>query len=156
MPDPIEETKKKVLVKVVKKTAKKTTEPKAEMEAYVPKGLTKENIAKINETSDVNQKRRDIEGMAKNDSITGAKKAKFDGKDLVDQERAGNKVANDRRKKEGIPQVAKGREYVNNAELKDKYSTGVYTSTRDYYSRNEPLEKDMPVIKKTMVKVKKT
>lgn len=147
MPNPT----KKTFVKVAKKTA----EPKIEIEASVPKGLTKEFIAKVNETTDINTKRREVEGVAKNDSIAGAKAAKFNGKDIVDQGRTGNKAANETRLKGGVPQVMRGREYVNNSELTDKYSTGTSTSTRDSYSRTGNLEKEMPSVKKIMVKVNK-
>jgi hypothetical protein len=143
MPDP-----KKTIVKVAKKSVEKPVS-----ESNASSGLTKENISKINETSDINKKRREIEGIAKNDSIVGAKKAKFEGKDLVDQRRAGNKTANETRKEGGVPQVTRGRS--TNTEP-DKYYSGGYSAlTSDSYSRNEPLEKDMPIIKKTMVKVKK-
>lgn len=138
-----EEKKKKVLVK------------KDVIEAAVPKGLTKEFIAKVNETTEINTKRNLVEGMAKNDSVVGAKKAKFDGKDLVDQARAGNRSANEARLKGGVPQVMRGREHVNDSNRVDKYSTGTSTSTRDSYSRTNPLEKEMPSAKKIMVKVKK-
>lgn len=145
MPNPA----KKVMVKVPKKTA----ETKVEMGNYVPKGLTKDLIGKINETSEINKKRLDVESVAKNDSVVGAKKAKFDGKDLIDQRRAGNKAANETRKEGGVPQVARGRH--TNTEP-DKYYTGGYSSlTSDSYSRTAPLEKDMPVIKKILVKVRK-
>jgi len=144
MPNPA----KKVMVKVPKKTA----ETKVEMEAYVPKGLSKDFIAKVNETTDYNKKRNEVESMAKSDSISGAKKAKFDGKDIVDQARAGNKTANETRLKGGVPQVMRGREHVNDSNLVDKYSTGISTSTRDSYSRTAPLEKEMPKIKNVFVK----
>jgi len=162
MPDPV----KKIMVKIAKKKnveaeeAKKgiidnETKEDAKAEGYVPKGLTKEIIKKIDNTTEFNKKRVDVESMAKTDSISGAKKAKFEGKDLVDQRRAGNKAANEIRKEGGIPQVMRGKEYVNDSNLADKYSTGTSTSTRDSYSRTNPLEKDMPKAKKIMVKVKK-
>lgn len=142
MPNPT----KKVMVKVPKKTA----ETKVEMEAYVPKGLTKDTIDKINETTDYNKKRNEVESMAKSDSIVGAKKAKFEGKDLVDQRRSGNRAANETRKEGNVPQVARGRS--TNTEP-DKYYAGGYSAlTSDSYSRTAPLEKDMPIIKKVLVK----
>jgi hypothetical protein len=142
MPNPT----KKVMVKVPKKTA----ETKVEMEAYVPKGLSKEFIAKVNETTDYNKKRNEVESMAKSDSIVGAKKAKFEGKDLVDQRRSGNRAANETRKEGNVPQVARGRS--TNTEP-DKYYAGGYSAlTSDSYSRIAPLEKDMPIIKKVLVK----
>lgn len=162
MPEPT----KKIMVKVAKKKNPEAEEAKkgiydketiadAKAEGYVPKGLTKDFIAKVNETSEINTKRNAVESIAKNDSVVGAKKAKFDGKDLVDQARAGNKAANETRVKGSVPQVARGREYVNDSNLTDKYSTGTSTSTRDSYSRTNPLEKEMPKAKKIMVKVKK-
>lgn len=142
MPNPT----KKVIVKVPKKTA----ETKVEMEAYVPKGLSKDFIAKVNETTDYNKKRNEVESMAKSDSIVGAKKAKFEGKDLVDQRRSGNRAANETRKEGNVPQVARGRS--TNTEP-DKYYAGGYSAlTSDSYSRTAPLEKDMPIIKKVLVK----
>lgn len=142
MPNPA----KKVMVKVPKKTA----ETKVEMESYVPKGLTKDTIDKINETTDYNKKRNEVESMAKSDSIVGAKKAKFEGKDLVDQRRSGNRAANETRKEGNVPQVARGRS--TNTEP-DKYYAGGYSAlTSDSYSRTAPLEKDMPIIKKVLVK----
>ena len=142
MPNPT----KKVMVKVPKKTA----ETKVEMEAYVPKGLTNHTIDKINETTDYNKKRNEVESMAKSDSIVGAKKAKFEGKDLVDQRRSGNRAANETRKEGNVPQVARGRS--TNTEP-DKYYAGGYSAlTSDSYSRTAPLEKDMPIIKKVLVK----
>lgn len=146
MPD----TKKKIMVKVAKKPVEKPI-----MERAVPEGLTLEIIDKIDKTTDINKKRIEVESMAKTDSISGAKKAKLEGKDFVDQARAGNKAANITREKGGVPKVMRGREHVNSSNLVDKYSTGVSTSTRDSYSRTAPLEKEMPTVKKTFVKVKK-
>lgn len=151
MPEPT----KKIMVKVAKKSIGKETVVDEKAEGYVPKGLTKDFIAKVNETSAINTKRNLVEGIAKNDSISGAKKAKFDRKDIVDQARSGNKAANEARLKGGVPQVMRGREHVNDSNRADKYSTGTSTSTRDSYSRTSPLEKDMPKVPKVMVKVKK-
>jgi len=151
MPEPT----KKIMVKVTKKSTGKETVVDEKADGYVPKGLTKDFIAKVNETSEINTKRNAVESIAKNDSVVGAKKAKFNGKDFVDQARAGNKAANETRLKGSVPQVARGREYVNDSNLTDKYSTGTSTSTRDSYSRTNPLEKEMPKAKKVMVKVKK-
>lgn len=135
MPDPT--PKKKVVVKVLKKTTPK-------MDESVPKGLTKSNISKIDEITKFNAKAMAVEGRAKSDSISGANRAKFSGKDLVDQKRAGNASANVTRVKEGNPQVLRGRQ--TNTEP-DKYYTGGYSSlTSDSYSRSKPLEKDMPKI----------
>jgi hypothetical protein len=151
MPNPT----KKVMVKVPKKTA----ETKVEMEAYVPKGLSKEFIAKVNETTDYNKKRNEVESMAKSDSIVGAKKAKFEGKDLVDQRRAGNKAANETRVKDKVPQVMRGREISHSSyPAGDKYTNPMNvdaSGTSDIYTRTNPLEKDMPKVPKVMVKVKK-
>jgi len=133
MPDPV----KKVIVKVLKK-------PETKIEGYVPKGLTKGEISKIDETSALNKKRIAVEASAKSDSISGAKKAKFSGKDLVDQRRSGNAAANETRAKGGNPEVARGR-YTNTKP--DKYYSGGYSAlTSDSYSRTGPLEKDMPRI----------
>lgn len=143
MPDP----KKKIIVKVAKKAEDKTV-----AESAVPKGLTKDFIAKVNETTEINTKRNSVESVAKNDSVVGAKKAKFEGKDIVDQRRAGNKAANETRAKDNVPQVMRGRS--TNTEP-DKYYSGGYSAlTSDSYSRTNPLEKDMPRVPKVMVKVK--
>lgn len=163
MPD----TKKKTMVKVAKKSNPESEEDKkgiidtettadAKAEGYVPKGLTKEIIKKIDNTTEVNKNRRDVESMAKSDSILGAKKAKFDGKDLIDQARAGNKAANETRVKGGVPQVMRGREYTGSSYPGgDKYSQN-FDNTKDIYNRTAPLEKEMPVPKKkVMVKVVK-
>ena len=82
MPDP----KKKIMVKVAKKANVESEEAKkgiydketpadAKSEGYSPKGLKKDIIDKINETSALNRKRNEVESVAKNDSIVGAKKA---------------------------------------------------------------------------------
>ncbi len=134
MPDP---TKKKVLVKVLKKT-----DPK--IEGSVPKGLTKSGIAKIDEISKFNAKAIATEVKAKGDSISGANKAKVLGKDLVDQKRAGNAAANVTRVKEGNPQVLRGRTLTADSNNTDKYAPDGAKPSVDYYSRNKPLEKDMP------------
>ena len=172
------EEKKKIMVKVAKKANVEAEEAKkgvydkettadAKSEGYVPKGLTKELIAKVNETTAFNKKRTDTESMAKNDSIVGAKKASMAGKDIIDQRRAGNKAANETRAKGKIPQVTQGREISNtNYPAPDKYTnpmdrTG--SGTSDVFTRTAPLEKDMPLVvkndlsrdKKTFVKVKK-
>ena len=166
MPD----TKKKIMVKVPKKENVEANEAKkgivdvettadAKAEGYVPKGLTKEVIKKIDNTTEFNKNRIDVESMAKTDSISSAKKAKFDGKDLVDQARAGNKAANETRVKGGVPQVMRGREISNSSyPAPDKYTnpmdkTG--SGTSDVYARANPLEKEMPRPKKVMVKVVK-
>lgn len=136
MPDP---TKKKVVVKVLKKTTPK-------MEESVPKGLTKSNISKIDEITKFNAKAIAVEGRAKSDSISGANRAKFSGKDLVDQKRAGNTSANATRVKEGNPQVLRGRTMTKDSNYTDKYAPDGSKPSVDYYSRNKPLEKDMPRI----------
>jgi len=166
MPDP----KKKIMVKVAKKTNVEAEEAKkgiydketvadAKAEGYVPKGLTKEFISKVNETTEINTKRREVEGLAKNDSIAGAKKAKFDGKDLVDQRRAGNKAANETRVKDKVPQVMRGREISHSSyPAGDKYTNPMNvdaSGTSDIYTRTNPLEKDMPEKPKIIVNVKK-
>jgi len=134
MPD-----KKKVLVKVLKKSTPK-------MEDSVPKGMTKEGITKINETTKFNAKTIATEAKAKGDSISGANKAKFLGKDIVDQKRAGNAAANVTRLKEGNPQVSRGRTMTADSNYTDKYAPDGSKPSVDYYSRNKPLEKEMPRI----------
>ena len=140
-------------------TKKKSAVRESPIEAAVPKGLTKDFIAKVNETTAFNTKRRESEGFAKNDSIAGAKKAKFDGKDLVDQRREGNRVANERRVKDKVPQVMRGRSISHSSfPANDKYTNPMNKSasgTDDVYTRTNPLEKEMPIAKKIMVKVKK-
>jgi hypothetical protein len=130
MPDPKD---KKKLVTVLKGTKE-----------YVPKGMTKEKISKINETSKFNAKAVAVEAKAKGDSIAGANKAKVLGKDLVDQKRAGNVAANATRVKEGSPQVSRGRTMTADSNYTDKYAPDGSNPSVDYYSRNKPLEKDMP------------
>jgi len=162
MPEPT----KKIMVKVAKKANVEAEEAKkgiydketvadAKAEGYVPKGLTKDFIAKVNETSAINTKRNLVEGVAKSDSISGAKKAKFDGKDIVDQRRAGNKAANETRLKGSVPQVMRGRTMTNTSSLTDKYAPDGHAPSVDYYGRTNPLEKDMPKVPKVMVKIKK-
>jgi hypothetical protein len=147
-----EETKKtnptkKVFVKVPKKS-----EDKAVNENKV---FSKEFIKEVNNTDDFNKRKKEVEYMAKSDSIVGAKKAKFEGKDIVDQRRAGNNSANVTRVKEGNPQVARGRSMeMENSFDGDKYSSTNSPFKSDYYSRLKPLEKDMPNTK-TFVKVPK-
>lgn len=132
MPD-----KKKVLVKVLKKATPK-------MEEAVPKGMTKGGIDKINETTKFNAKSIAIEARAKGDSISGANKAKILGKDIVDQKRAGNTAANATRVKEGNPQVMRGRTMTADSNYTDKYAPDGSKPSVDFYSRNKPLEKEMP------------
>jgi len=132
MPD-----KKKVLVKVLKKATPK-------MEESVPKGMTKEGITKINEATKFNAKAIATEARAKGDSISGANKAKVLGKDIVDQKRAGNAAANVTRLKEGNPQVMRGRTMTADSNYTDKYAPDGSKPSVDYYSRNKPLEKEMP------------
>jgi len=132
MPD-----KKKVLVKVLKKSTPK-------MEESVPKGMTKSGIDKINETTKFNAKSIATEARAKGDSISGANKAKVLGKDIVDQKRAGNAAANVTRLKEGNPQVSRGRTMTADSNYTDKYAPDGSKPSVDYYSRNKPLEKEMP------------
>lgn len=134
MPD-----KKKVVVKVLKK-------PVTKMEESVPKGMTKDGITKINETTKFNAKAIATEARAKGDSIAGASKAKLLGKDLVDQKRAGNVAANVTRLKEGSPQVSRGRTMTADSNYTDKYAPDGSKPSVDYYSRNKPLEKNMPRI----------
>lgn len=139
--------KKKIMVKV-----KKGSEPTPKMGAYVPKGMTKELIKEIDAVTAFNKKKNDVESMAKSDSIVGAKKAKLEGKDLIDQGRAGNAAANVTRVKEGNPQVLRGREISHSSyPAGDKYTNPMdvnSSGTSDVYSRSKPLEKDMPKPKK--------
>lgn len=137
MPDP--NPKKKVLVKVLKKSESKN-------EGYVPKGLSKDEISKINETTNFNSRKNAIETNAKSDSIVGANKAKFLGKDIIDQKRAGNASANLTRVKEGNPQVLRGRTMTADSNYTDKYAPDGSKPSVDSYSRNKPLEKEMPRI----------
>jgi hypothetical protein len=132
MPD-----KKKVVVKVLKKSTPK-------MEEAVPKGMTKGGIDKINETTKFNAKSIATEARAKGDSISGANKAKILGKDIVDQKRAGNLSANATRVKEGNPQVMRGRTMTADSNYTDKYAPDGSKPSVDFYSRNKPLEKEMP------------
>lgn len=165
MPDP----KKKIMVKVAKKANVEAEEAKkgvydkettadAKSEGYDPKVLDKNLVDKINETSAFNKKRNALESSAKNDSVVGAKKAKFEGKDIIDQARAGNKAANDTRIKSGVPQVIRGREISHtNYPAPDKYTNPMNragSGTSDVFTRTAPLEKDMPD-SRTFVKVKK-
>ena len=140
MPDPT--PKKKVVVKVLKKA-----EPK--LEGYAPKGLTKDQISKIDETTSFNSRKIATESRAKSDSIVGSNKAKFLGKDIVDQKRAGNLTANVTRVKEGNPQVQRGRTMTADSNYTDKYAPDGSKPSVDSYSRNKPLEKEMPRIGST-------
>jgi len=135
MPD--KTPKKKVIVKVLKK-------PETKIEGYVPKGMTKEKINKIDETTKFNAKSMAIEARAKGDSISGANKAKILGKDIVDQKRAGNTAANVTRLNEGNPQVSRGRTMTADSNYTDKYAPDGSKPSVDFYSRNKPLEKEMP------------
>lgn len=137
MPDPT--PKKKVVVKVLKKAESKA-------EGYVPKGLTSGDISKIDETTKFNAKTIAIEARAKGDSISGANKAKFLGKDIIDQRRAGNASANLTRVKEGNPQIQRGRTMTADSNYTDKYAPDGSKPSVDSYSRNKPLEKEMPKI----------
>lgn len=135
MPD--KTPKKKVIVKVLKK-------PETKIEGYVPKGMTKEKITKIDETTKFNAKSIATEARAKGDSISGANKAKVLGKDIVDQKRAGNTAANVTRLNEGNPQVMRGRTMTADSNYTDKYAPDGSKPSVDFYSRNKPLEKEMP------------
>ena len=90
-----------------------------------------------------------ISEIASNDSISSAKKAKFDGKDLVDKRRTGNEAANKTRVKLGNPQIQRGRsqEDTDGFGGGDKYYNPLDLGgwKTDSYSRNKPLEKDVPV-----------
>jgi hypothetical protein len=144
MPDPT--PKKKVIVKVPKKFMGKETKSEEKAEGYVPKGLSKNDISKIDETTKFNAKAIATEGRAKGDSIAGANKAKFQGLDAIDQKRAGNAAANLTRVKEGNPQVLRGRTMTADSNYTDKYAPDGYKPSVDSYSRNKPLEKEMPRI----------
>ena len=160
MPDP-----KKIMVKVPKKSNPETEEAKkgiydketaADNRDELSKaGLNSAKIKEIDKISAFNKKKVDVERMATNDSIVGANKAKIQGLDIVDQKRAGNKEANATRVKEGNPQVLRGRTMTKDSEYTDKYASDGNKPSVDVYSRAKPLEKDMPVIKKTFIKVKK-
>jgi len=166
MPDP----KKKIMVKTPKKVNVEAEEAKkgiydketvsdAKEEGYVPKGLSKQLIKEIDETTNFNKRKNEVEAMAKSDSIVGAKKAKLEGKDIIDQRREGNAAANKTRLKEGNPQVLRGRAISHSSyPAGDKYTNTLNVNesgTSDIYSRTKPLEKDMPMVKKIVVKIKK-
>ena len=151
MPD----LKKKIIVKVPKKISVEAKEAKkgivdketvadAKEEGYVPKGITRNEISKIDKTTAFNSKSIAIESRAKGDSISGANKAKILGKDIVDQKRAGNTAANVTRIKEGNPQVMRGRTMTADSNYTDKYAPDGSKPSVDFYSRNKPLEKEMP------------
>lgn len=162
MPD----KKKKIMVKVPKKGNVEAEEAKkgiydketvadAKEEGYDPKRLSSAVIKEIDGISAFNKKKVEVEGMASKDSVAGAKKAKLMGMDIVDQRRAGNAEANKTRVKEGNPQVLRGRTMTKTSDYTDKYAPDGNAPSVDSYQRMKPLEKDMPVVKKTMVKVKK-
>jgi hypothetical protein len=140
------EKKKKVFVKVTKEPAEKVAE-----NSYVPKGLTAELISEINETTSINKRRKEVENLAKNDSISGANKAKLAGANIYMQRKEGNKEANKTRVSSGAgnPKVQR----YSNPHQYPFYAPN--TGEKDTYIRDEVLEKDMPVVKKTIVKVKK-
>jgi hypothetical protein len=133
MPDP----KKKAIKKELFGASKDTIAPKRGSKDYnvndVIESRTKSNLAKARN-----------EVFAKNDSISASRTAKSQGKDLVDQRRAGNNAANISRKKNGVPLVKRYRQ-SNAGDNADKYSpSGSLQKTRDSYIRDSSVEKDMP------------
>lgn len=156
MPDP-----KKIMVKVLKKSTVEKAEAKkgiddketpTENRAELSKsGLTNAKIKEIDETTIINKKRNDTEALAKTDSISGANKAKLAGSNIYMQKKAGNEAANKVRTSSGA-----GNPLVQRFTNPHQYD-GVekHTGEKDTYIRNAPLEKEMPIIKKTIVKVKK-
>lgn len=156
MPDP-----KKIMVKVLKKSnieseeAKKGIDDKetpTENRAELSKsGLTSAKIKEIDETTIINKKRNDVESLAKNDSISGANKAKLAGSNVFMQRKAGNEAANKTRTSSGAGNPLVQR--FTNPHQYDGFEK--HTGEKDTYIRDTKLEKDMPVIKKTLVKVPK-
>jgi len=101
--------------------------------------LTKKQVSNINNTSTENVRRITSELSAKKDSVYAASAAKFSGKDLVDQARAGNKAANIKRKAENIPSVQVYRQKTGSSYPGgDKYSKN-FENTIDSYFRTKPI-----------------
>ena len=101
--------------------------------------LTKKQVSNINNISTENVRRIVAEASAKKDSVYAASAAKFSGKDLVDQARAGNEAANVKRKAENIPSVVRYRQNTGSSYPGgDKYSKN-FENTIDTYFRTKPL-----------------
>lgn len=143
---------KKIMVRVPKKTNPEKKETATETRPELAKaGLTSAKIKEIDETTSINKKRKEVETLAKNDSISSANKAKLSGSSIYMQRKAGNEAANKVRTSSGA-----GNPLVQRFTNPHQYDEGDdHNGSKDTYIRNAPLEKDMPVVKKTMVKVKK-
>jgi len=101
--------------------------------------LTKKQVSNINNISTENVRRISAESSAKKDSVYAASAAKFSGKDLVDQARAGNEAANVKRKAEKIPSVIRYRQNTGSSYPGgDKYSKN-FENTIDTYFRSKPI-----------------
>lgn len=101
--------------------------------------LTKKQVSNINKTSSENVRKIAAESSAKKDSVYAASSAKFSGKDLIDQARAGNEAANVKRKAEKIPSVVRYRQNTGSSYPGgDKYSKN-FENTIDTYFRTKPL-----------------
>lgn len=104
------------------------------------KRASKEEEEEIVATDAINKKRREVEIVAKNDSISGANKAKLKGANIYIQKREGNQEANKTRTSSGNPTVQL---YKN----PHQYSTyEKHTGEKDNYIREGKLEKEMPFI----------
>lgn len=151
---------KKIMVRVPKKINPEKTESKkgisdketaTETRPELAKaGLTSAKIKEIDDTTSINKKRNEVESLAKNDSISSANKAKLSGSSIYMQRKAGNEAANKVRTSSGA-----GNPLVQRFTNPHQYDEGdTHDGSKDTYIRNAPLEKEMPAIKKTMVKVK--
>lgn len=143
---------KKIMVRVPKKINPEKKETATETRPELAKaGLTSAKIKEIDDTTAINKKRIEVESVAKNDSIASANKAKLSGSSIYMQRKAGNEAANKVRTSSGA-----GNPLVQRFTNPHQYDEGdKHNGSKDTYIRNAPLEKDMPVVKKTMVKVKK-
>ncbi len=142
---------KTTMVRVPKKINPEKKETASETNPELAKsGLTSAKIKEIDDTTAINKKRIEVESVAKNDSIASANKAKLSGSSIYMQRKAGNEAANKVRTSSGAGNPLVQR-FTNPHEY-DRYEK--HNGSKDTYIRNAPLEKDMPTIKKTMVKVK--
>ena len=115
----------------------------------VSKALPEPLVEEINEVSYINKKRKDVEVVAKNDSIASANNAKLKGSTVYMQKKHGNDAANKVRKEGGVgnPQVQR----FTNPHQYSSYEP--HTGEKDAYIRDGKLEKEMPSVKKTYVKI---
>ena len=97
----------------------------------------------IQETDATNKKRREVEVVAKNDSIVGASKSKQRGENVHIQRRKGNEDANKTRAKSGAGSPAVG--LYKNPHTYSTYEK--HSGQNDTYIREGKLEKDMPYVK---------